>query len=70
MEKEDFVFFEKLRELCKSVGWVMGIHDEKDGVSGVIIGKADYVENILKSEEEFDEYAIYSPTEHDNGEIH
>jgi len=60
-------FFFELKFFCEKYGWVMALNEEKDGVSGVIIGKLRYIESVLEEEEDFSEYSVFSPSKDSSG---
>lgn len=59
----------KLREICLKLGWDMAMDEGQDNVKGMIIGKEEFIENIVNEYEDFDEYVVYSPTQTENGTL-
>lgn len=57
----------KLKEICQTLGWDMALNEGDNKITGMIIGKMEYIESILHEEEDFYEYTIYSPTETQEG---
>lgn len=57
----------KLKEICQALGWDMALNDADNKVTGMIIGKMDYIEKLINEDEDFYEYIIYSPSEPNEG---
>ena len=59
----------KLREICLMLGWDMALNEGDDKIIGMIIGKEEFLENVINENEDYSEYVIYSPDSTSNGAL-
>lgn len=68
MSKREIVEFslEKLKEICKELGWVVSFNEDNEFVQGMVIGTESYVDNIIEGYEDFQEYVVMAPDSQDD----
>jgi len=59
-----------IQDACKELGWQIAMNDSSSGISGLIIGQQEYVENVVGQLEDIDEYSIFSYDQVDNTSLH
>lgn len=52
-----------IQKACASLGWVIAMNGHKDGVKGLVIGRADYINEIVDQLENHEEYEIWAQPE-------
>lgn len=57
---------EKLKEVCKELGWIVSFNEQDEYVNGMIIGTENFVDMVLEGNEDFQEYVVMSPDEETN----
>lgn len=52
-----------IQKACSLLGWAIAMDDSKDGVSGLVIGRSEFVEEIIDSLDNKDDFSIYQTGE-------
>lgn len=60
----------KITALCAELGWLVAMDDNKDTVSGVIIGTPDYIFNTVDQLTDPSTYTVYEHGPQDDLELH
>lgn len=55
---EDIV--NEIQEACSLLGWHISMNESQDTVRGLIIGQAQYVQEVIAQLEDNEEYSVYS----------
>lgn len=53
-------FFGELKQICDKYGWALALDYQKDGISGVVIGKNHFINDIISGKEDFSKYTVFS----------
>lgn len=59
-----------IQDCCKLLGWNLAMNESSNIIKGLIIGKLEYVEAVVHSLEDAEEYSIYSSSQSIDSEMH
>ena len=48
-----------IRDACAALGWDISMNDSNSGIDGLIIGRSEYVADVIIQLDDADEYSIY-----------
>lgn len=59
-----------IQNCCKLLGWNIAMNESSSIIKGLVIGQLEYVEKIVSSLEDSDEYSIYANLTSDDSDMH
>jgi hypothetical protein len=65
---EDLV--NEIQEACSRLGWCIAMDDSEDTIVGLVVGKLQYVEEVLSQIEESDKYTVYAAGQTADPDMH
>lgn len=48
-----------IKNACEQLGWYIAMNDRKKGISGLVIGRLDYIAIIIDQLENSEDFEIY-----------
>lgn len=63
-------FVQDIQEACSKLGWHIAMNDSNSTVQGLIIGNAEFLDNVVQDLSNGDEYSIFAKASADNGDLH
>lgn len=69
MKKTPEELWNTIRDACRELGWSIALDDSNAGISGAIIGRRVYVEEVLQDLPDKDKYVIHS-IKQENSSLH
>jgi predicted sulfurtransferase len=65
---EDIV--NQIQEACKLLGWNIALNESAEGVKGLVIGQAEYVNEVVAQLDDMDDYTMYEPDIEIDSDLH
>jgi len=59
-----------IQEACKLLGWNLAMNESSPGIRGLVIGQPDFVEEVISSLEDSEDFAIYAASQTVQSEMH
>lgn len=67
MKKTPEEYVLDIQEACKELGWSIAICDIDQGVSGLIVGQLEYVQEVTEQLANIDDYEIWDRPDEEVG---
>lgn len=59
-----------IQDCCKQLGWNIAMNESSNIIKGLVIGQLEYVEQVVHSLSDSEEYSIFASSQSIDSEMH